>query len=230
MNALIWKKFKWITQNIKTFSYFFIVPIGMAVWLFFSTNNKDALICYFPFIATVTGILFDQMDIENITNKGYALYTPISLKKAWIYNALISWGFRFIYSIIIMTLGLFLYEFIHGSPYVTFATFLKGILNGFSAFGIVLFSTQYEVDFARVKQYFAFAWIIPVLLCVAMCENSMSAMIPTDIFALLYIFVFSAFLMCIALIINKNVSAEKFILSLEKIRKIVSARFNVIDE
>lgn len=230
MNALIWKKFKWITQNIKTFLYFFMVPIGIAVWLFFSTNNKDALICYFPFISILIGILFDQMDIENITNKGYVLYTPISLKKGWIYNAFISWGFRFIYSTIIVTLGLFFYKFIYGCPYVTFTTFSKGILNGLSAFGIVLFATQYEVNFAKWKQYLSFAWVIPVLLCAVMCENSISDIIPTDIFTLIYIFIFSVFLICTALIINKNINTEKFILSLEKIKKIASAHFNVMDE
>lgn len=228
MNALLWKKYKWFARNKKNTIYFFIVPIVVLLSMFFLNKNHDIVTFYFPFIVTILGMLFDSTDIENIVHKEFTMYTPITLKKCWIMNAVISWSTRLIYSVGLFILGYLAYNLIYGGFYTSFFILLKGIINGFAAFGVILFSSQCEVDFTIWKQYLSFMWGSAAILWIFILDKS-SSVFPTSFAFSVCLLTFSLILIILALSINKNINTEKFIKSLENVRRIASSRFNLVD-
>lgn len=229
MIALMWKKYKCITHNLKNIVYFFIIPIALLLILT-TSNNNNAVLCYFPFISITFGILFEQMDIENIVQKEYAMYTPMSLKESWIFSSVTLWLFRFIYSVLTLILGMLVYRFLNGVWYAPLEFLVQGVINGVSALGIVFFATQYEMDFSRLKQWLSFVWVPSALICALMLDNKASEFIPTGFKYCVYLLILSTTLLFFSLWQSKKVTTENFINSLGEVRKIVTAKFNIIDD
>lgn len=231
MNALMWKKYKWITLNLKNIYHFFFVPIAALLILYFLSSNNNAVLCYFPFISITLGIFFDQMDIENMVYKEYAMYTPMSLKESWLFGAITSWLFRFIYSFIILTLGMVIYNLLYGAWYAPWIFFVQGFINGISAFGVILFATQYEIDLSKWKQWLSFMWMPSAILWAFMLDNNkVSHLIPTEFKYCIYLLIFSLILTAFSFWQSKKVTTEHFINSLEGIRKTVAAKISIIDD
>jgi len=228
MNALIWKKYKNIIGNRKNTIYFLGIPIAIMLLLFFYGKNPEAIVFYFSVISILLGFFTDQMDLETLIYKEYALYTPMTLKKSWIMNSVINWFSKFLYSSVILILVYLIYWFTFGELYVPLFILLKGLLNGISCFGIILFCSQVEVDFAMWKQYLFFIWV-PALLLLVFIMDAKSSIIPVGFSMCVWLALFSLAFATLALIINKNVNIEKYILSLEKVTKIASVRFNLMD-
>lgn len=228
MSALIWKKYKSITKSKKSIIYFWVIPIIIILVLFFYGKNPEASVFYFPIIIILFGFFTDQMNLEYIIYKEYALYTPITLKKSWIINSTITWLSNFIYSTVLLLLGYIAYWFIFGELYVPFLYILKGLINGLWGFGFILFSSQYEIDHTKWKQYLCFTWIPAALILIFLLDEK-STILPIKFDCCICLGLCSLLFLLLALLINKNVNTEKYILSLENIKKMMSVKFNLID-
>lgn len=229
MNALIWKKYKWMTQDLRNIIRYFIVPIVILLMLAFS-RNKNALLCYFPFISITLGLIFDQIDIEDMVQKEYAMYTPMTIKKSWVFNSVISWIIRFVYSILILVIGMIVYKFYYGFWYASWKFFIYGIVNGVSAFGVILFANQYEIDFSMWKQWLCFMWVPSVILFTLMLEGKTINFIPTKFEYCIYLLIFSSLLVVFSFWQSKNVTTEKLISTIVKPRKYIVEKFDILDD
>lgn len=228
MNALVWKKYKSITKNRKNIVRFFLVPVVIMLGLFFFGKTAEASVFYFQIITILLGFFTDQMDLENIIHKEYAMYTPLTLKKSWIINSTIIWLSNFLYTFALMFLGYLAHWCVFGKLYIPFLFLLKGAINGLFGLGFILFGSQYEIDHAKWKQYLCFIWMPAALLLMFLLDEK-SKILPIGFDICVYLGLCSLILAILALIINKRVNTEKYIISLENIRRMVSAKFNLID-
>lgn len=228
MTALIWKKYKNIVKNKKNAMRFFLLPIVIMLGLFLFGESPEASVFYLQFVLVLLGLFTDQMDLENMIYKEYTIYTPMTLKKSWIINSFIIWIINFLYSLILIIMGYFAYWCVFAKLYVPFLSLLKTVINGVSGFGFILFGTQYEIDHTKWKQYLYFVWIPAVILLIFLLDEK-SKKLPTGFDLCIYLGLCSIVLIVVALIINKNINTEKYILSLEHVQKMVSAKFNLID-
>lgn len=228
MNALLWKKIRIITKNKHIFARAFLPPITLLLVLFFWGHSKEASVCYFPITTIWMSFFANQMDLENMLYKEYCMYTPMSLKKSWIINSLIIWLGGLLYSMLLLVLGYFVHWAVFGNFYIPVAFLLKGLINGISMFGFVLFSLQYEVDHAKWKQYsfYLSLMIMPILLLLFSDEVYI---LSTKLSFSMYSLLVGLALAIISLLINKKVSNEKYITSLDNIRSMTFSKFNLTD-
>lgn len=163
MKAFLWKRLLTIKDS-KVRLYLFLLIPPMYFFFIQSKVNIDNIIAYFPLICTLFLSLV-HWNVEDLIYSENIIATILNKKIIWKSNFIFIVFSGYIYSTIIMCLGLLILKLVFGNNIsINILPCIQYIVSIFIAVVIISLSTIYYCDFSKTKQYFSSIFSISNLL------------------------------------------------------------------
>lgn len=162
---------------------------------------------------------------ENFYLSGDIVFTPLTPKKAWIINSLITSVSYYIYTCVCNILSVVFYNSMY-SLSIPKEYIIYGFLNLIPVVGITLFSTLSNVENTPIKQWVA-APVSLISLTFFIMLLFFHEFFPVNFYSILFLKFFGIILILLAFIINNKISNEKMMAFSDKLLSISGSR--VID-
>lgn len=212
MNAMLWRKFKFISNRPIRLFLLLVIPIiylwGIAKIFLLDSN---AIVAYFPLSMT----LFSVMFIDNVEDFLYCeplFATSLSNKKIWSINLLTVVIPNYLYCVLLLAFFSCVIDLKEVSGYAI----IQCVLGFFLAFSIIANATIWYCDISKFKQWLSFPFgigqiIFAVLLVIL--RNVIIVNLLTNVISLLLIIVFSI----LVIILLQTISTETLLNNLQAI-------------